>query len=249
MLVCQRAVSSCTASSVLTTCAVPPPKLASRILVSILNSDVQNCCWCGCSGRDASKSGRNAAPDSHEPTHVLITADSQAAVDAAVALVEPLLNAENPEHAARKNAQLQQLAVLNGTVRQNAGVAADFAALQDDPARAMKLPGERGDKDCDGEGGYRLPSAQQRAAEAQYARDVARVHGADPGPGAGGPSCCVILQEQCARGKQVVFASTRCKMCLCVSQVLRTLSVGRFTCTCTVTQPMFYPWCCRRAAR
>lgn len=93
-----------------------------------------------------------------EPMHVLVTGDDEASVDAAAAavgrLLEPLRDEEN-EH---KRAQLRELAVLNGTLRER----------HDDGVK----PGSA-DDDCVGVGpGSALPPELRARVAAQYEKDA-----------------------------------------------------------------------------
>ena len=55
--------------------------------------------------------------DEDEELHVLITADTQEAVDEAAAIVRPLLGPVDEEKNEHKRLQLRELALLNGTLR------------------------------------------------------------------------------------------------------------------------------------
>ena len=91
-----------------------------------------------------------------EPMHVLVTGDDDASVDAAAAAVARLLEPLRDEENEHKRAQLRELAVLNGTLREDGG--ARGARGGDDDVGAAALP----------------PEIRARVA-AQYERDAARL--------------------------------------------------------------------------
>jgi splicing factor 1 len=93
-----------------------------------------------------------------EPMHVLVTGDDEASVDAAAAavgrLLEPLRDEEN-EH---KRAQLRELAVLNGTLRER----------HDDGVK----PGSADDDGVGVVAGSLLPPELRARVAAQYEKDA-----------------------------------------------------------------------------
>ena len=71
-------------------------------------------------GKGSTKEGRNktkADATDNEDIHVLITADDQTKLDAAAALIAPLLVPVDETANTHKSAQLRQLAEINGTLR------------------------------------------------------------------------------------------------------------------------------------
>jgi hypothetical protein len=97
-----------------------------------------------------------------EPMHVLVTGDDEASVDAAAAavgrLLEPLRDEEN-EH---KRAQLRELAVLNGTLRER----------HDDGVK----PGSADDDGVGVVAGSLLPPELRARVAAQYEKDARATH-------------------------------------------------------------------------
>ena len=133
-------------------------------------------------------------------------------MDAAAALVAPLLDPDASEHVERKKAQLQQLAVLNGTVRPEVRTSGDqLGEFLEREAHGSKA-----------EGAYRLPLSAQKAADQQYQRDVRRLHGTAGMRLSSAEmffTCCV-LHEHVVRVTHVLqvqtyTASMHCKLTSC----------------------------------
>lgn len=70
-------------------------------------------------GRGSLKEGQTREGDTgmDEPMHVLITGDTQDSVDKAASEIEMMINPDTEQHQEHKAKQLQELAVLNGTLR------------------------------------------------------------------------------------------------------------------------------------
>ena len=92
-----------------------------------------------------------------EPMHVLVTGDDDASVDAAAAAVARLLEPLRDEENEHKRAQLRELAVLNGTLREDGG-AGRARGGDDDVGAAV--------------GAAALPPEIRARVAAQYERDV-----------------------------------------------------------------------------
>ena len=104
-----------------------------------------------------------------EPMHVLVTGDDDASVDAAAAAVARLLEPLRDEENEHKRAQLRELAVLNGTLRERA----DFfdASAAEDADDVGVGPGSA------------LPPGLRARVAAQYEKDARATRGADDGDG------------------------------------------------------------------
>ncbi|KAJ9524255.1 hypothetical protein QJQ45_008425 [Haematococcus lacustris] len=98
----------------------------------------------------------------NEELHVLVTADTEDQLDRACAMVQKLLQPLDETMNEHKKLQLRELASLNGTLR-------DLDELE--AARAAAAAGEV----------YVLPDDVKARVEAQYARDVAALHGLEAG--------------------------------------------------------------------
>ena len=103
-----------------------------------------------------------AALGEEEPMHVLVTGDDDAAVDAAAAAVARLLEPLRDEDNEHKRAQLRELAVLNGTLRENAR-----RETSGDATRAV--------------GAAALPPDLRARVAAQYEKDVRGTRGEPTG--------------------------------------------------------------------
>ena len=94
--------------------------------------------------------------------HVLVTGDDDASVDAAAAAVARLLEPLRDEENEHKRAQLRELAVLNGTLREDGGAGgARGGGGSDDVGAAV--------------GAAALPPEIRARVAARYERDVARL--------------------------------------------------------------------------
>ena len=98
------------------------------------------------------------ADASEEPMHVLVTGDDDASVDAAAAAVARLLEPLRDEENEHKRAQLRELAVLNGTLREDGGALVGARGGDDDVGAAV--------------GAAALPPEIRARVAAQYERDV-----------------------------------------------------------------------------
>ena len=78
--------------------------------------------------REAETAYVSSRAGEEEPMHVLVTGDDDASVDAAAAAVARLLEPLRDEENEHKRAQLRELAVLNGTLREDGGAGARAAA-------------------------------------------------------------------------------------------------------------------------
>jgi len=121
-------------------------------------------------GRGSAKGGTGAAERNnefeHEPLHVLIEGDTQADVDKARGMIEKLLIPVDEDMNEHKRAQLKELALMNGTWRDESSIEAMQKRLDEEMASG---------------GVYKLPEEVKRAVDATYRKDVERLHGAGNG--------------------------------------------------------------------
>ena len=106
-----------------------------------------------------------ADPSEHEDLHVLITGDDAKSVRIAAELVEKLLDPGETGFSEFKTAQLRELAVINGTVRDE---------NQNDVGNQLTVTEMTREDAAAAAGAYQLPDHIKERVEAQYARDVAR---------------------------------------------------------------------------
>ena len=107
--------------------------------------------------------------DEHEPMHVLVTGDTKDDVARAVEAIHELLKPLGDDENAHKKNQLRELAVLNGTLRENLGAGGETnCALGGDD-----FSGTRDDV---------LSPALHERVEAQYRKDVLSVSGGSVNP-------------------------------------------------------------------
>jgi RNA recognition motif-containing protein len=121
-------------------------------------------------GRGSAKGGTGAAERNneydHEPLHVVIEGDTQADVDAAKAMIEKLLIPVDEDMNEHKRQQLRELALMNGTLRDESSIEAMQKRLDEETASG---------------GLYELPETVKKAVEATYKKDVEKLHGAGAG--------------------------------------------------------------------
>ena len=110
--------------------------------------------------REAETAYVSSRAGEEEPMHVLVTGDDDASVDAAAAAVARLLEPLRDEENEHKRAQLRELAVLNGTLREDGG-AGGARGGDDDVGAAV--------------GAAALPPEIRARVAARYERDVARL--------------------------------------------------------------------------
>ena len=124
-------------------------------------------------GKGSVKEGAARDPrheDEADDLHVLIEGDTKAAVDAAVAVVKPMLDPHADQFHEQKDRQLRELAIINGTLK-----AEDACFLCGDTGhRQFECPSRAADA-------FQLSTAVQSKVDAQYARDVARMGGGGEG--------------------------------------------------------------------
>ena len=116
--------------------------------------------------------GGTAAADRHnerddEPLHVYIEGDVQEDVDKATAIIKKLLIPVDEDMNEHKRLQLRELAVMNGTWRDETSIEAMQNRLNEEMASG---------------GIYQLPETLKKAVEATYKKDIEALHG----PGTGG---------------------------------------------------------------
>jgi len=150
--------------------------------------ELETGCRVSIRGRGSQKDGQTLPPrraDGRLPDgweqelHVRLSADSWIAIDRCKTIVEPLLTAVPEDMNIHKRDQLSQLARLNGTYTASTELFADTKdtmSLVATDARASAAVARAAGK-------FVLPTAIQARVDAQYARDVARHTGADPGAG------------------------------------------------------------------
>lgn len=121
-------------------------------------------------GRGSAKGGTGAAERNnefeHEPLHVVIEGDLQSDVDKAKAMIEKLLIPIDEDMNEHKRQQLRELALMNGTWRDESSIEAMQKRLDEEMASG---------------GLYQLPDTVKKAVEATYRKDVERLHGAGAG--------------------------------------------------------------------
>ncbi|WPT14450.1 Splicing factor-like protein 1 [Picochlorum sp. SENEW3] len=115
--------------------------------------------------KDGASRAQKYSSQDDEELHVLITGDRQEDVDKAAEMIEKLLVPVDEELNEHKKAQLRELALINGTLKEDTG-----CHLCGDPGhRQIDCPQKQLDV-------YRLPDAIQEKVEEQYARDLARMN-------------------------------------------------------------------------
>ena len=121
-------------------------------------------------GRGSAKGGTGAAERNnefdHEPLHVLIEGDVQSDVDKAKAMIEKLLIPVDEDMNDHKRQQLRELALMNGTWRDESSIEAMQKRLDEELASGSM---------------YQLPETVKKAVEATYRKDVEKLHGAGAG--------------------------------------------------------------------
>ena len=119
-------------------------------------------------GKGSAKGGTGAAERNNafenEPLHVLIEGDVQSDVDKAKAMIEKLLIPVDEDANEHKRQQLRELALMNGTLRDEASIEAMQKRLDEEMASGSV---------------YQLPDAVKKAVEATYRKDVEKMHGFD----------------------------------------------------------------------
>jgi len=115
--------------------------------------------------------GGTAAADRHserddEPLHVYIEGDVQEDVDKASAIIKKLLIPVDEDINEHKRLQLRELALMNGTWRDETTIEAMQKRLDEEIAAGAI---------------YQLPDALKKAVEATYRKDVEALHGAGAG--------------------------------------------------------------------
>jgi len=114
----------------------------------------------------ASRAHKYSASDD-EDLHVLIVGDRQEDVDKAAEMIEQLLVPVDEEMNEHKKAQLRELALINGTLKEN------FCHLCGETGHMqMECPQKQLEV-------YKLPDSIQAKVDEQYARDLARVNPED----------------------------------------------------------------------
>jgi len=117
-------------------------------------------------GKGSAKGGTGAAERNnafeHEPLHVLIEGDTQSDVDKAKAMIEKLLIPVDEDANEHKRQQLRELALMNGTLRDEGSIEAMQKRLDEEMANGSV---------------YQLPEAVKKAVEATYRKDVEKMHG------------------------------------------------------------------------
>ena len=116
--------------------------------------------------------GGTAAADRHnerddEPLHVYIEGDVQEDVDKATAIIKKLLIPVDEDMNEHKRTQLRELALMNGTLRDETSIEAMQKRLDEEMASG---------------GIYQLPETLKKAVAATYKKDIEALHG----PGTGG---------------------------------------------------------------
>ena len=104
---------------------------------------------------------RAAGGAEEEPMHVLVTGDDDASVDAAAAAVARLLEPLRDEENEHKRAQLRELAVLNGTLREDA-----------EREKNGRRGGDFDEKNASAVGAAALPPDVRARVAARYEKDV-----------------------------------------------------------------------------
>lgn len=121
-------------------------------------------------GKGSAKGGTGAAERNnefeHEPLHVVIEGDVQSDVDKAKAMIEKLLIPVDEDMNEHKRQQLRELALMNGTWRDESSIEAMQKRLDEEMASGAI---------------YQLPDPVKKAVEATYRKDVERLHGAGAG--------------------------------------------------------------------
>ena len=119
----------------------------------------------------ALRSGAAGVPDpsEHEDLHVLVTGETREAVRAATKLVEQLLDPGEAGFAEFKTSQLRELAVINGTWREDGEGAGG-------PGNELSLNQLTREDAAAAAGAYQLPKHIQERVDAQYERDLARAN-------------------------------------------------------------------------
>ncbi len=115
---------------------------------------------------DSFQTNYSAQGDENEPMHVLISGDNKKDVDAAVLLVNNLLEPLGDDENTHKKNQLRELAVLNGTLREHIS---DGSILGSGKGN--------GEGDASANNSDILPPEIRERVEAQYKKDVAAVAG------------------------------------------------------------------------
>lgn len=111
----------------------------------------------------ASRAHKYSASDD-EDLHVLIVGDRQEDVDKAAEMIEQLLVPVDEELNEHKKAQLRELALINGTLKENfCHLCGESGHMQlECPQKQLQA--------------YRLPDSIQAKVDEQYARDVAKIN-------------------------------------------------------------------------
>ncbi|KAL4516099.1 hypothetical protein Ndes2526B_g00806 [Nannochloris sp. 'desiccata'] len=116
-------------------------------------------------GKGSVKEGARGDYGDDDDLHVLVQGDTQDDVDRAAVMVERLLQPMDEEMNQHKQKQLRELALINGTLKEE-----NYCFLCGDAShRQIECP----KKDMEV---YRLPDAVQVQVEEQYARDLARLN-------------------------------------------------------------------------
>ena len=121
-------------------------------------------------GRGSAKGGTGAAERNNEydnePLHVLIEGDVQSDVDKAKAMIQKLLIPIDEDMNEHKRQQLKELALMNGTWRDESSIEAMQKRLDEEVASGQV---------------YQLPEPLKKAVEATYRKDVEKLHGSGAG--------------------------------------------------------------------
>ena len=133
--------------------------------------------------------GKPLGPEDEEPMHVLIEGPDEESVDRAQALVEVVLDPYSENAVQNKEKQMRELALMNGTLKEDDAAAVNPADWHKTAARRLPRPHAAAAPAAARRASAPAPPpAQELSVEDEYARMMAEIEGKPPAPPAGPPT-------------------------------------------------------------